>query len=54
MSIFIGAVILAIGFDASVLAREHLKSALHAEWGPDIFLDFLPVLGLKDFLVWGL
>lgn len=52
-SLGIGLLIMILGLGAAAMAREHLQFALHAEWGPDIFLDNLPVLKLKDFLVWG-
>jgi hypothetical protein len=53
-SVFFGLFVLAIGLAVSAIAMEHLKHALHAQWGPDIFLDNLPVLKLKDVLGWGM
>jgi len=54
LAVFLGFVVLAIGFGASELARHHLQHALRGTWEHDLFLDNLPVMDLEYFLVWGL
>jgi len=52
-SVLIGLFVVGIGLAASALAREHLEHAVHAQGGPDLLLDLLPAMELKDFLAWG-
>ncbi len=49
-----GTVVLTLGLGCIMVARIYLlRSGMHTVSSPDLFLDVLPVLSMRNLLVWG-